>query len=86
MLRPPRLDPEAPVLAALWQDVDGAVRLFVVNPTRESLDLRIAAADPVCRGRSFTVDEMLRAVAAVDGFPACDVHAAPLSAAVVELL
>jgi hypothetical protein len=86
MLRPPRLDPEVPLLAALWRDAGGAVRLFVVNPTRESLDLCILTDDPVCRGRSFAADAMVRALADVEGFPACALKAAPLSAAVVELL
>ncbi len=73
-------------LAALWQDAGGAVRLFAVNPTRESLDLRIVAADPACRGRRCAADGPARALADVEGFPACVLKAAPLSAEVVELL
>jgi len=76
-----------PVYSSLWQAPDGAIELFVVNPTRSSADVRLKLTAPEASGlRPAKRSVCASASHARDGSPTLRFNLAPLKAVAVRLV
>ena len=80
MLRPPKIEPDAPAIASLWQATDGGITMFLVNPTAEPCDVAATASAAECAGRGFEAGNGVRRLQAQAGQPRCKVQMPALSA------